>query len=61
MATRYAAKYCRTPYPQATRIKNIELFAVLITEGGRFGTLLPQDKFSCFAGGDDYFYWEEGT
>ena len=34
MAARYAGKYHRSPYPQATRIKNIYLLTILITDGG---------------------------
>ena len=55
MATRYAEKYRRSPYPQATRMKTYNFLQYLSLEGGRFG--IPLDKFSFFAGEDDYFYW----
>ena len=53
MATRYAGKYRRSPYPQATRMKNISLLTVLITGGDVLAS--PQDKFSFFAGGTTIF------
>ena len=55
MATRYAEKYRRSPYPQATRMKTFN-FLRYLSLGGTF-LHPPQDKFSFFTEGDDYFYW----
>ena len=55
MATRYAGEYRRSPCPQGTRIKNIQLLTILITGGTCWHP--PQDKFSFFAGDDNFFYW----
>ena len=60
MATRYAGKYRRSAYSQATRIpvKNILLlsFCNAYHWRGRFGIPLRTNFF--FAGDDDNFYWE---
>ena len=55
MATRYAGKYRRSPYPQATRMKAFNFLRYLSLRGTFWH--LPKDKFSFFTGGDDYFYW----
>ena len=55
MATRYAEKYRRSPYPQATRIKTFNFLQYLSLGGDVLAS--PQDKFSFFAEGDDNFYW----
>ena len=54
MAITYAQKYRRSPYPQATHIKN---FLQYVSLGGGTFWHPPQDKFSFIAGGDDYLYW----
>ena len=53
MATRYAGKYRRSPYPQATRTKSNQLLTVLNT-GGTFWHP-PKDKFSFLPGGRRLF------
>ena len=53
MATRYAGKYRRSPYPQPTRIKTFN-FLRYLSLGGTFWHP-PQDQFSFFAGGTTIF------
>ena len=53
MATRYAGKYRRNPYPQATRIKTFN-FLRYLSLGGTFWHP-PQVKFSFFAVGKTFF------
>ena len=52
MATRHAGKYRRSPYPQATSIKNIQLLTVLITGADVLAS--PPEQFFFFAGGDGH-------
>ena len=56
MVARYAVKYRRSPYPEATRIKNIQLLAVF-TAGGSFSIPSPGQIF-CFAEGTTTFTGE---
>ena len=54
MAIRYAGRYHRSPYQQATRIpvKNILLFAILIIGGGGGGRFGISFRTNFFAGGE---------
>ena len=49
MATRYAGKYRRSPYPQATRIKTFN-FLWYLSLGGKFGHP-PTTNFRSLLGG----------
>ena len=54
MTTRYAGKYRRSPYPQATRVKKrLPSYGTYHWEGGILAS--PQDTFSFFAGGTIIF------
>ena len=56
MAARYAGKYCRSPYPQAIRIKNIQLLTVLIT--GENALAYPRTSFFYLLAGRPFLLGE---
>ena len=56
MATRYAGKYRRNPYPQARRLKTFTFLRYLSPGGDVLASPLGLIIF-VFYWGDDYFYW----